>query len=299
LTGTIGKDTKVFDYELNFADKTAGNQGFVEDLWARRKVGHLLDQVRVQGESKEVIEEIVTLAKRYGITTPYTSYLLVPDGPMPVLGRKGAENDPGNAPVPQALGRAGGGPGLTLADFAKQLGDKKDGIGQSRLLQETDRLREEAKKGDAKGKLKAAAALDQQSSLQKAQEAFTNRRLYDVQNGKVGVDFAVQNNALRYQYQTCRTASRNVQNRNVVEVGGVWIDDAFTTKLTSVTVKAQSEAYFKILERHPEVKDVYTLGNYVIWVTPSGKALIIDRGAGLETMPNADIDHLFTAPAKK
>ena len=27
---------------------------------------------------------MVTLAKRYGITTPYTSYLVVPDGPLPV-----------------------------------------------------------------------------------------------------------------------------------------------------------------------------------------------------------------------
>ena len=30
------------------------------------------------------MDEVVLLAKRYGITTPYTSYLVVPDGPMPV-----------------------------------------------------------------------------------------------------------------------------------------------------------------------------------------------------------------------
>ena len=29
--------------------------------------------------------------RSYGITTPYTSYLVVPDGPVPILGRKGAE----------------------------------------------------------------------------------------------------------------------------------------------------------------------------------------------------------------
>jgi Ca-activated chloride channel family protein len=48
----------------------------------------------------------------------------------------------------------------------------------------------------------------------------------------------------------------------------------------------------------PEVKDIYALGNYVIWVTPSGKALIIDLNAGLETLPAADIARLFVAPAK-
>jgi Ca-activated chloride channel family protein len=303
LSGKIGMDTKEFVYELNFADKTAGNQGFVEDLWARRKVGHLLDQVRVQGESKEVLEEIIMLAKRYGITTPYTSYLLVPDGPLPVVRRKGGEPiDPAKAPIPQALapgfGGGTGGPALKLEEFARRNFDDGKGVGVNRTQQETERLNEKAKKGDAKDQNEAKIALDTQKTLQSAEKAFNARNLYHVQQGQVGVDFAVMNNALRSQNQLSRTASRNVQNRNVVEIGGVWIDDGFDPKLETVTVKAQSEAYFKILERHPEVKDVYQLGNYVIWVTPSGKALIIDRGAGLEEMANADIDRLFVAPAK-
>jgi Ca-activated chloride channel family protein len=47
------------------------------------------------------------------------------------------------------------------------------------------------------------------------------------------------------------------------------------------------------------VKDVYLLGNYVIWVTPSGKALVIDANAGAETMSDADIDRLFVVAPKK
>lgn len=300
LTGTIGKDTKEFVYELDFADKTVGNQGFVEDLWARRKVGYLLDQIRVQGETKEVVDEVIQLAKRYGITTPYTSYLLVPDGPLPPIVRGPGIPLPKKLP-PQALapagGFGGGGTALKLEDFAKNL-DKND-VAATRIAQESDRLNDEARKGDGKSKLAAKEALDQQSSLQKAQAAFNGRKQHEVQSGKLGVDFAVQNNALRFQTQLSRTASRNVQNRNVIEVGGVWIDDAFTPKMETVTIKAQSEAYFRILERHPEVKEVYQLGNYLIWVTPSGKALIVDQNNGAETMPDADIDRLFTAPAKK
>ncbi len=305
LTGQIGKQTKVFDYEIKFGEKTDGNQGFVEDLWARRKVGHLLDQIRVQGPNKEVVEEVIQLAKRYGIATPYTSYLLVPDGPPPVLG--GLPRPPIGLPkgkhpgVPQALAPAGGAGAapIPLADFAKQnFRDAKD-VGQTRIGQENDRLREEAKRGDKKDKEAAQIALDQQTALQKTQDAFNGRKLHLVQQDKLGVDFAVHNNALRFQNQTIKTASRNVQNRNVVEVGGVWIDDGFDAKMETVTVKAQSQAYFDILERHPAVKDVYALGNFVIWVTPSGKALIIDRNAGAEEMGPAAIDRLFVAPAKK
>ena len=297
LTGSIGMETKEFVYELNFADKTEGNQGFVEDLWARRKVGYLLDQIRVQGESKEVVDEVIQLAKRYGITTPYTSYLLVPDGPAaPIVSGPGKKAKPA-ATAPQALhskgGGAGGGKIMKLEEFAKQNLEK--GVGVNRIAQEADRLRNEAKTGDARDKKAAFEALDQQSSLQKAQAAFNGRQLHSVQQGQLGVDFAVHNNALRFQNQTVRTASRFVQNRNVVEIGGVWIDDAFTPKLDTVAVKAQSDAYFQILKLHPEVKDVYTLGNYVIWVTPSGTALIIDASSGAETLEDAAIERLFKA----
>ncbi len=314
LTGQIGKDTKEFVYELNFAEKSDDGKAFVEDLWARRKVGFLLDQIRVQGETKEVVEEVVALAKRYGITTPYTSYLLVPDGPLPVIGsapkgKKGVSSDPKGG-IPQALAPGFGGGGVNpsiptapipLADFAKNLDKDKDGktvVTAGRAKQEEERLNEQANKGDASEKTVAKEILEQQKSLQKAQQAFNQRNLYDVQQGKLGVDFAVQNNALRGQNQLVRTGSRNVQNRNIVEVGGVWIDDGFDAKMETVAVKAQSEAYFRILERRPEMKDIYALGNYIVWVTPSGKALIIDAGSGLETIEDAAIDRLFVAPKK-
>src|SRR5262249_43094603 len=87
LTGNVGKDTREFVYEVNFPEKTTEDKTFVEDLWARRKVGYLLDQIRANGEKKELVDEVVTLAKRYGITTPYTSYLIMPDAPVPVAGQ--------------------------------------------------------------------------------------------------------------------------------------------------------------------------------------------------------------------
>ncbi len=79
LTGSVGKETREFVYEVNFPAKTDEDKSFVVDLWARRKVGYLLEQIRSNGEKKELVEEVVALAKKHGITTPYTSYLLVPD----------------------------------------------------------------------------------------------------------------------------------------------------------------------------------------------------------------------------
>jgi len=40
----------------------------------------LLDQIRLHGQNKELVEEVTRLATRYGILTPYTSYLVLEPG---------------------------------------------------------------------------------------------------------------------------------------------------------------------------------------------------------------------------
>ena len=48
---------------------------FLPRLWASRRVGWLIEQIRANGETKELTDEVVDLGTRYGIVTPYTSYL--------------------------------------------------------------------------------------------------------------------------------------------------------------------------------------------------------------------------------
>jgi Ca-activated chloride channel homolog len=312
LNGMVGMESKEFVYELSFADKTGDDKAFVEDLWARRKVGYLLDQIRVNGEKKELVEEVVTLAKRYGITTPYTSYLLVPDAPTAKVGDHRGFGAPAAASsAPTALqpgfgfqGGGGGafapGPQLKLQDFAKQLGDGKGagngaGIGLTRQHITEGALAAGAKDAKKEDKAGYEYQLDQLKTLDKARDLFRMQNHREVQGGKLGVDFAVQNNALRFQNRLTATANRFVQQRNLIDVGGVWIDEKFDPKLPSVVVKAQSTAYFRILERQPKMREVLALGNYIVWVSPSGTALIIDLNDGQDTMTDDAIDRLFVA----
>ncbi len=58
---------------------TQGGEAFIPRLWATRKIGYLLNQIRLHGESEELVQEIVDLAVRYGILTPYTSFLVNED----------------------------------------------------------------------------------------------------------------------------------------------------------------------------------------------------------------------------
>ena len=52
---------------------------------------------------------MVALAKKYGIATPYTSYLVVPDAPVPVASASTLKSDPRQAGMPSGPGGPLGG----------------------------------------------------------------------------------------------------------------------------------------------------------------------------------------------
>ncbi|MBW7884121.1 MAG: VWA domain-containing protein, partial [Caldilineaceae bacterium] len=75
LTGEVNGKERVYVYpDLSLAEE--GGEPFVARLWATRKVGALLDEVRRKGPLPELVDAITDLSLRYGIVTPYTSYLV-------------------------------------------------------------------------------------------------------------------------------------------------------------------------------------------------------------------------------
>ncbi|HVF31327.1 MAG TPA: VWA domain-containing protein, partial [Pyrinomonadaceae bacterium] len=81
LRGKSGREARSFSYSsLDFPLRENDND-FLPRLWASRRVGWLIEQIRLNGETKEVRDEIVDLGTRYGIVTPFTSYLAT-DGTM-------------------------------------------------------------------------------------------------------------------------------------------------------------------------------------------------------------------------
>lgn len=78
LTGSIKGSNKSFTIDANFSDDN-DQYDFIPPLWAARRIGYLLDQIRLNGENKELVDEITQLAREHGIVTPYTSYLIMED----------------------------------------------------------------------------------------------------------------------------------------------------------------------------------------------------------------------------
>jgi Ca-activated chloride channel homolog len=311
LEGLVGMERKEFVYEVTFPDRTNDAHGFVEQLWARRKVGYMLDQIRANGEKKELVDEVVALAKKYGITTPYTSYLIVPDAAVPVAGRlpMGADGKPnvgfgqlggfgGGYGAPAGLAPAApGGKAQSVEEFARHSQEKPGDLALKRGAY-ADRELEKGKDDKADGGA-LAEAREKKLAYDAARSFLVNKDQNAVQAGKLGVDLSCQTANLRNQARLDLAALKNVGGRNVMEFGGVWIDEGFDAKMPTLTVKAQSDAYFKLLERHPKIQDVLTLGNHLVWVAPNGTALIIDASTGKETLGDDEIDALFAAKDKK
>ena len=73
LTGQAADGEQTFSYELALPE--SNDDAGVALLWAQRRIADLLTELRVEGRREGLIEEIIEIANRFGIVTPYTSYL--------------------------------------------------------------------------------------------------------------------------------------------------------------------------------------------------------------------------------
>lgn len=71
-------------------ESSSRDREYIRAIWANRKVGYLLDQIRRVGYSDELRDEIVALATEFRLVTPYTSYLAAPDHEYGTVARASA-----------------------------------------------------------------------------------------------------------------------------------------------------------------------------------------------------------------
>ena len=78
MDGIVNSTTQSIVHEGTFPEASEDN-AFIARLWATRRIGFLLDEIRLHGESDELRDEVTRLARLHGIVTPYTAYLIVED----------------------------------------------------------------------------------------------------------------------------------------------------------------------------------------------------------------------------
>ena len=85
LTGSVDDSIQTFTFpEQQFVVESSESENLssIPRLWATRKIGYLLNEIRLNGPDQELIDQIVRLSIRFGIVTPYTSYLVTESMPL-------------------------------------------------------------------------------------------------------------------------------------------------------------------------------------------------------------------------
>lgn len=291
LEGEVNGEPKKYVYEATFPEESKENE-FIERLWAVRRVGYLLEQIRLHGEEKEVADEVIRLSRQYGIVTPYTSFLVVEDE-KPGAGRF-AEGDRNSPPtmrdreIRSLYLRVGDG---SLSGKSRESADIggtdeitiKEAIpvfdnGRGRSANEPDLTEEKKEIADSfTSKLKNKEDLGKGNIRYNKLDGYA----YDIMGkteGETGVLMSKKAGSMKdvtYEYQQHGAVTKNINKRNFYKFGEVWVDSEYKKDMEKIHIKYGSEVYFKLLELKPELKDYLALGANLV-LTINGKALFIE-----------------------
>jgi len=245
LTGKLAGKSQTFVFEAAFPARQDDND-FIPRLWATRRVGYLLENIRLNGERRELVNEVVRLSKRYGIVTPYTSYLVVEDQP------RVAHNRPRPRPRPPMIPRASRGrrEASAPATAAPIGGGMAAPRGSARTRAKFKVFAAEKKALEAESGLDGVTMAESVKDLKQAQAP----RDDDDEMG--GIRYAA-GRSFRWQ-------------------AGVWRDLGYKAGMKVIKVKYLSEAYFELIRRSARLKQVLSLGRRVLVVV--GRNLALEVG---------------------
>ncbi len=255
LTGSFNGKKTAYEYRTT-ATADSKSFDFVPRLWAIRKVGYLMEEIRLHGEKPELKEEIVALGKKYGIVTPYTSYLVVEDTPIarPDLPR----------PPPR--------PRDEMPWAAGKTADTRGSAGSF------EATRAQPKSLPAPSTAPAAPTDDFDKAFSGPME---KKKLEE----SGGVDGIAASKAVRRMKEQEAASSvtepvRQASGRTFLYRGGGWVDAAVNPGGKELKVKYLSDAYFALLKARPELKAALALSDRLVISIAAGKSVIIDPDAG-------------------
>ncbi len=272
MTGRVGDKgvTMTFGEERGDAEGEAGSptHDFIPKIWATRKVGYLLDEIRARGEVAELRDEVIRLARKYGLVTPYTSYLAVDDSELeqqqpPPISRRFEDGDrfvPEGAPLGgRDLGGGGGEGGGRGSSVARDPAPRNSG-GLRAPAKAMEPSADEAfdapvMRGSAD---KTAKKADRERVL-KEKDAFASS------SGEQAVESSIATEDLKQadsQVDSGALRSRFVSGRLFLYSDGAWRQEGLGAP--TVKIKYFSEAYFDLLKARPEVQRFVSLGRRIV-----------------------------------
>ena len=233
LTGDVNGEKQAFEFNADFPGAgEAKEHDFIPRLWASRRVGYLLEQIRLHGESAELKQEVTELARAYGIVTPYTSHLILEDEEQ--------------RNVPMAMQTLRDIQGNEMAKAAAEQGYNDF---------ESERSGEAAVRGSRSlGGYKAADSLAGASAAKANADA-----PMIAASAQPGGPLNEQAEAAA---RVVQQQSKFVRGRSFYKNGETWVDSGVQTQKDAkvVDVAFGSDDYFALLRRHPDIPAWLSVG---------------------------------------
>jgi Ca-activated chloride channel homolog len=266
LSGMAGGQQRAFTATVEFEGQRTDRE-YIPRMWASRKVGFLLDEIRRNGENPELVDEVIRLSKRFGIMTPYTSFLVVDDQAMaaapqpddmptiamPTSGRRGAERSEDRSSFD--LDGAGGG-----------WDESEDG----------ERFFAPAPSEEARVSRAPTASAGAGRARKKAAEQSIRMDGFAESSGEAAVYTSEAISDLRdRETQEEDALVRVVRGKLFQYRNGVWVDESYRATMQTLSVRYLSDAYFALLRVDPELRAYAALGQSVTIVVGGDKAVVI------------------------
>ena len=229
LTGNAGGREQTFTYKLRFEDRNTTDD-YVPRLWATRRVGFLLDEIRVHGETAALRDETTELARKYGIVTPYTAYLIVED------------EDRRRVPMADRSMQSMSVDESTRGEVARAWTAFKD--------------KKEGEDGVANARSQNAFKFAQQAPASIASGSSESLRGFAAA-APAGTPAAAR--LTQYTQQ-----AKFVNGRAFFQNGNQWIDSNAQKISKRQHIQFNSEEYFNLLTKHPEAGPWLALGQNVV-----------------------------------
>jgi Ca-activated chloride channel family protein len=284
LTGTINGVKKAYSFPLHFPAAQA-DHGYLPRIWAMRRIGHLTDVAQANGNNREIVDEIISLSKQYGIISAYTSFLVTDPSenhrlvnnfagrPMPVPPvatptPMGIPLHPSASPVMIRRESVGGGSGGGMALSASA--DMGATAVRGSLLNKSrhaafynaprqqeivdDRPVVKDFRGDfATDELKQAAARSFASAPSVGKAA--------VERAKVAVDLKESASESRETAQGMKV----VDDKTFYLRDGFWSESTLTASINPEVITFGSKQYFDLMQAKPGISKYLSIGRQVVF----------------------------------
>lgn len=287
LEGRLGpaRELTSFAYPVTLPPQEPRN-AFLPRIWATRKIGFLLDAIRLEGERPELRRDVVALAQRFGIVTPYTSYLVVeeqavPPGLMPQA----------SAPAPGATARfrfeddvVQGQLNRPPADVLAVRPHPSTGGGSARTeppspppaeppaptvaAPETEAAADFARFDEARVQPAPSASAAPPPPAPSGGAGASGRRLARRLRDMREAEQVQEGQVLRY-----------VDGRAFQQIHGMWVDPRYRRSMRTLHVRPGSTGWIALLRERPDLRAILALGDRVALALDGARAVIVDPAA--------------------